>query len=49
VPMYLIFPACAPDDKAILLPEILTPDMLQDALNRAGPSRAECRTTAPAS
>ncbi len=42
VPMYLIFPACAKDEKTILLPEILTPSILRDALEKAGPSKESC-------
>ena len=39
VPMYIILPACgAPKDTA-LLPEILTPDVLHQALIKAGASR----------
>ncbi len=42
VPMYLVFPACAPDDRAALLPEILTPSRLHRALREAGPSKDSC-------
>jgi len=42
VPMYLIFPACQDDSKAILLPEILTSGILHDGLKKAGASKSSC-------
>jgi thiol:disulfide interchange protein DsbD len=42
VPMYLILPACSDDSKSILLPEILTSDILHEAIKRAGPSKKSC-------
>jgi thiol:disulfide interchange protein DsbD len=47
VPMYLIFPACARNDQAILLPEILTSERLHAALKKAGPSRGGCPAAPP--
>lgn len=44
VPMYLLFPACQPDEGAVLLPEILTSSLLHGALVQAGPSREGCET-----
>jgi thiol:disulfide interchange protein DsbD len=38
VPLYLLFPAGA-DGRAFLLPQILTPDIVLDALNKAADSR----------
>ena len=39
VPMYLVLPACGAAKDTVLLPEILTPEVLHKALNEAGPSR----------
>ena len=39
VPMYIILPPCAPGKDAVLLPEILTPEVLHSALKKAGASR----------
>lgn len=38
VPLYVIIPGARPDD-TIVLPEILTQDMLMEALRKAGPSK----------
>ncbi|MFN3198999.1 MAG: thioredoxin family protein [Bradymonadia bacterium] len=38
VPLYVVIPGAKPDD-TIVLPEILTHDMLVEALRKAGPSR----------
>lgn len=40
VPLYLVYPANEPDHP-IVLPEILTPGILKDAIERAGPSRVQ--------
>ena len=42
VPMYLIFGACQSDSQVIVLPEILTPKRLHQALEQAGASRQGC-------
>jgi thiol:disulfide interchange protein DsbD len=42
VPMYLVFPACAGDERVELLPELLTSGLLHTALETAGPSRPGC-------
>ncbi|HOX42873.1 MAG TPA: cytochrome c biogenesis protein CcdA [Myxococcota bacterium] len=42
VPMYLVYPACAGDEAVRVLPEILTGNLLSEALEAAGPSRAGC-------
>ncbi len=40
VPLYLVYPANDPNHP-IVLPEILTPGILKDAIERAGPSRVQ--------
>lgn len=40
VPLYLVYPAGNPE-QPIVLPEILTPGILKDAIERAGPSRVQ--------
>lgn len=40
VPLYVILPGTAPD-QPIVLPEIITTDLLIESLRKAGPSRAE--------
>jgi thiol:disulfide interchange protein DsbD len=39
VPMYIVLPPCGDIKQAALLPEILTSNILHEALNKAGPSR----------
>ncbi len=43
VPLYLVYPAGHPD-QPIVLPEILTPGTMKDAIERAGPSRVQLAT-----
>jgi thiol:disulfide interchange protein DsbD len=45
VPMYIVLPPCGSVKQAALLPEMLTPDILHEALNKAGPSRSCKRQT----
>lgn len=42
VPVYVVYPPCG--GEPVVLPEILTPDIVQDALKAAGPAR-NCSTT----